>query len=41
MGMGLTGVWWGIFGVTWSAALVVIVYVSRILAKLERDTFTL
>ncbi len=38
MGMGLIGVWWGIFGITWSAALVVIIYVSRALAALERDT---
>jgi putative MATE family efflux protein len=38
LGMGLVGVWWGIFGITWSAALVVIVYVSRVLAALERDT---
>jgi Na+-driven multidrug efflux pump len=41
MGMGLIGVWWGIFGITWSAALIVIVYVSRTLAKLERDFITL
>jgi putative MATE family efflux protein len=41
MGMGLIGVWWGIFGITWSAALVVIVYVSRTLAKLEKDTIAL
>ena len=37
MGLGLVGVWWGIFGVTWSAALVVVLYVSRTLAKLEKD----
>ncbi|MDD2734115.1 MAG: MATE family efflux transporter [Desulfuromonadaceae bacterium] len=41
MGLGLVGVWWGIFGVTWSAALVVIVYVTRTLAKLEKDIITL
>ena len=37
MGLGLIGIWWGIFGITWSAALVVVVYVSRTLAKLEKD----
>ena len=40
MGMGLIGIWWGIFGITWSAALVVVVYVSRTLAKLEKDLVT-
>jgi putative MATE family efflux protein len=37
LGMGLAGIWWGIFGVTWSAALLVTIYVNRTLAKLERD----
>ena len=37
MGLGLVGIWWGIFGITWSAALVVVIYVSRTLAKLEKD----
>ena len=37
MGMGLIGIWWGIFGITWSAALIVVIYVSRTLAKLEKD----
>lgn len=41
MGLGLVGIWWGIFGVTWSAALVVVVYVSRTLAKLEKDLITI
>ncbi|MDD2582187.1 MAG: MATE family efflux transporter, partial [Desulfuromonadaceae bacterium] len=40
MGLGLVGIWWGIFGVTWSAALVVVFYVSRTLAKLEKDLIT-
>jgi len=40
MGLGLIGIWWGILGVTWSAALVVVVYVSRTLAKLEKDLST-
>jgi putative MATE family efflux protein len=38
MGLGLIGIWWGIFGITWSAALVVALYVSRTLAKLEKDS---
>lgn len=37
MGLGLVGLWWGIFGITWSAALVVVAYVSRTIAKLEKD----
>jgi Na+-driven multidrug efflux pump len=37
MGLGLIGIWWGIFGVTWSAALIVVIYVSRTLARLEKD----
>jgi putative MATE family efflux protein len=40
MGLGLIGIWWGIFGITWSAALFVIFYVSRTLAKLEKDLLT-
>lgn len=41
IGMGLIGIWWGIFGTTWSAALIVVVYVSRTLAKLEKDLVTI
>ncbi|MDD5287206.1 MAG: MATE family efflux transporter [Desulfuromonadaceae bacterium] len=41
MGLGLLGIWWGILGVTWSAALVVVIYVSRTLAKLEKDLKTI
>ncbi len=37
MGLGLIGIWWGIFGITWSAALIVMFYVSRTLATLEKD----
>lgn len=37
MGMGLPGIWWGILGVTWSAALVVVIYVSHTIAKLEKE----
>lgn len=37
MGMGLTGIWWGILAVTWSAALIVVIYVSHTLAKLEKE----
>jgi putative MATE family efflux protein len=37
MGLGLIGIWWGILGVTWSAAVIVVLYVSRTLAKLEKE----
>ncbi|MBV5340011.1 MAG: MATE family efflux transporter [Deltaproteobacteria bacterium] len=37
MGLGLVGVWWGILVITWSAALIVVVYIGRTLAKLEKD----
>lgn len=37
MGLGLVGIWWGVFGITWSAALVVMWYVSRTLATLEKE----
>lgn len=37
MGFGLTGIWWGILLVTWSAALIVVFYVGRTLFKLEKE----
>jgi putative MATE family efflux protein len=40
LGLGLVGIWWGIFGITWSAALIVVIYVSRTLATLEKDLVT-
>ena len=40
MGLGLVGIWWGIFAITWSAALLVVVYVSRALTTLEKDHIT-
>lgn len=40
LGLGLAGIWWGILTVTWSAALIVVVYVSRTLAKLEKEQIT-
>ncbi len=40
-GLGLIGIWWGIFGITWSAALVVVFYVNRTLAKLEKELITI
>lgn len=33
---GIVGIWWGIFSVTWSAALIVVVYVSWMLRKLDQ-----
>jgi putative MATE family efflux protein len=41
LAMGITGVWWGIFTVTWSAAIIVVVYVSWILKKLQKDVISL
>ena len=40
LGMGIMGIWWGIFTVTWSAAVIVVVYVSWILKKLQKDVIT-
>lgn len=37
LGWGIMGIWWGIFMVTWSAAVIVVVYVTWILRKLEED----
>jgi hypothetical protein len=30
---GLTGIWWGIFGVTWSAALFTLLYARRLIGR--------
>lgn len=32
--VGLLGVWWGIFAITWSAAIVTVLYTRRILGKI-------
>ncbi|BCS54244.1 MATE family efflux transporter [Geobacter sp. SVR] len=37
VGMGIIGIWWGIFSVTWSAALFVVFYVTRVLKMLEKE----
>jgi MATE family, multidrug efflux pump len=37
MGIGLLGVWWGIFGITWSAALFTLFYARRSLRRAERS----
>jgi len=37
MGLGIVGVWWGVFGITWSAAFVVALYVTWLLSKLEKE----
>jgi putative MATE family efflux protein len=37
LGWGITGIWWGVFSVTWSAALLVVIYVSWMLRKLDKD----
>jgi hypothetical protein len=31
------GIWWGIFAVTWSAAAIVVVYVTWLMNKLLKD----
>jgi len=36
--VGLMGVWWGIFGITWSAAIVTIFYTHRVLGKVMKTT---
>jgi Na+-driven multidrug efflux pump len=33
LGLGLLGIWWGIFGITWSAALFTLFYARRILKR--------
>ena len=33
LGVGLIGIWWGIFGITWSAALFAFFYAGRVLKK--------
>jgi len=37
LGWGIMGIWWGIFTVTWSAAVIVVVYVTWIMKKLLKD----
>ncbi len=37
LGWGIIGIWWGIFAVTWSAALFVVMYVVWIQKKIEKD----
>jgi putative MATE family efflux protein len=34
---GIMGIWWGVFLVTWSAAVIVVCYVTWILKHIERD----
>jgi len=33
----LDGIWWGIFGVTWSAALFTLALGNRILSRIEQN----
>lgn len=37
LGWGINGIWWGIFLVTWSAAAIVVLFVTRLLKRLEED----
>lgn len=41
LGWGIMGIWWGIFMVTWSAAVVFVSYIIWILEKLEKDIISL
>jgi putative MATE family efflux protein len=36
MGFGLVGIWWGIFSITWGAALLTLFYTRGILKKMDR-----
>ncbi|MEW6667665.1 MAG: MATE family efflux transporter [Thermodesulfobacteriota bacterium] len=38
MGFGILGIWWGIFGITWSAALFTLFYASLVLKKMDRPS---
>ncbi len=38
LGWGIMGIWWGIFSVTWSAAVMVVIYVTWLITKLQKDT---
>ncbi|RLC04682.1 MAG: MATE family efflux transporter, partial [Deltaproteobacteria bacterium] len=38
LGFGLTGVWWGIFFVTWSAAVIALFYSRRVLKKIADES---
>jgi putative MATE family efflux protein len=40
LGWGIMGIWWGIFTITWSAAAIVVLYVSWILRRLQKDIIT-
>jgi putative MATE family efflux protein len=40
MGWGVMGIWWGIFATTWSSAVIVVMYVTRVLKTLEKDIIT-
>jgi Na+-driven multidrug efflux pump len=37
-GVGLLGIWWGIFAITWTAALVTLFYSRFILRKAEEES---
>jgi Na+-driven multidrug efflux pump len=32
--LGIDGIWWGIFGITWSAAIVTILYARGVLKRI-------
>ena len=37
LNLGLTGIWWGIFGITWSAAAVSILYARSQVDRMARS----
>lgn len=37
IGLGVVGIWWGVFGITWSAAIIVALYVTWSIGKLEKE----
>ncbi len=35
---GLNGIWYGVFGITWTAAVVAVVYAQRVVGRLDRES---
>jgi len=36
LGVGLMGIWWGIFAITWCAAIITIVYTRSVLGRVMK-----
>jgi len=41
LGFGLLGIWWGIFAITWTAALVTLFYSGALLKRVEKESTAL